>query len=73
MHPNIKFTTEIRNSKCINFLDVLVDNSSTTAATTAFLKPTNTGLHSNQCVLKQKHFSETKKRAVGAIIKSGHD
>ena len=33
VHPNVKFTTEIQNNKCINFLDVLVDNSSTTVTT----------------------------------------
>ena len=43
---NIKFTTEIQNNKCINFLDVLVDNSSTTVTTSTFRKPTNTGLYS---------------------------
>ena len=46
VHPNIKFTTEIQNNKCINFLDVLVDNSSTTVTTSTFRKPTNTGLYS---------------------------
>ena len=46
VHPNIKFTTEIQNNKCINFLDVLVDNSSTAVTTSTFRKPTNTGLHS---------------------------
>ena len=46
VHPNIKFTTEIQNNKCIYFLDVLVDNSSTTVTTSTFRKPTNTGLYS---------------------------
>ena len=46
VHPNIKFTTEIKNNKCINFLDVLVDNSSTTVTTSTIRKPTNTGLYS---------------------------
>ena len=46
VYPNIKFTTEIQNNKCINFLDVLVDNSSTTVTTSTFRKPTNTGLYS---------------------------
>ena len=36
----------LMESKCINFLDVLVDNSSTTVATSTFRKPTNTGLYS---------------------------
>ena len=46
IHPNTKFTTEIQNNKCIKFLDVLVDNSSTTIATSTFPKPTSTGLYS---------------------------
>ena len=46
LHPNLKFTTEIQNNKCINFLDVLVDNSSTTVTTSTFRKPTNTELYS---------------------------
>ena len=46
VHPNIRFTTEIQNNKCINFLDVLVDNSSTTVTTSTFRKPTNTGIYS---------------------------
>ena len=46
VHSNIKFTTEIQNNKCINFLDVLVDNSSTTVTTSTFRKPTNTELYS---------------------------
>ena len=45
-NPNIKFTTEIQNNKCINFLDALVDNSPTTVTTSTFRKPTNTGLYS---------------------------
>ena len=40
VHPNIKFTTEIQNNKCINFLDVLVDNSSTTV-TTSYISQTD--------------------------------
>ena len=46
VHPNIKFTTEIQNNKCINFLDVLVNNNSTKVTTSTFCKPTNTGLYS---------------------------
>ena len=46
VHPNIKFTTEIQNNKCINFLDVLVDNNSTTVTSSTFRKSTNTGLNS---------------------------
>ena len=38
IHPDIKFTTEIQNNKCIKFLDVLVDSSSTTIATSTFRK-----------------------------------
>ena len=46
IHPNIKFITEIQNNKCINLMDVLVDNSSTTVTTSTFRKPTDTGLYS---------------------------
>ena len=45
------FTTEIQNKECINFLDVFVDNSSTTVTTSTFRKPTNTGLYSNGAAL----------------------
>ena len=37
VHPNIKFTTEIQNNKYIDFLDFLVDNNSTTVATSMLL------------------------------------
>ena len=45
IYPNIKFTTEIQNNKCINFVVVLIDNSSTTVATSTFRKPTDTRPH----------------------------
>ena len=44
VHPNAMFTIEIQNNKCINFLEVLVDDSLTSVVTSTFRKLTNTGL-----------------------------
>ena len=59
IHSNIKFTSENQNYKCINFLDVLVDNSSTTIATSTFCKPTNTGLYSKWSSFVSRRYKHT--------------
>ena len=37
-HPNIKFTTEIQNNKCMYFLVASIDNNSAIVATSTFGK-----------------------------------
>ena len=45
LHPNIAFTTKLQSKNCLNFLDVLIDNSGTNLVTDTYHKTTHTGLY----------------------------
>ena len=46
IHPNTALTTELQFKNRLSFLDVLEDNSGPNLVTSAFRKPTHTGLYS---------------------------